>query len=82
MDCGRYRYQFVRPGSIELMIRFVRILLGIFVAATAVGLARRALGLEGVAGILGDAVFIAIALLLASLSDREFFYGPLPKRHR
>jgi hypothetical protein len=64
------------------MIRFVRIALAIVVAGAAVGLAQRELGLQGVAWGLGDAVSIAIALLLASLADRERFYGPSPKRHR
>jgi len=63
------------------MIRFVRICLGIFVAAAVVAMAQRALGLEGFAGLPGEALFTAIALLLASLSDREFFYGT-PPRHR
>jgi hypothetical protein len=41
-----------------------------------------ALGLEGFAGVPGEASFTAIALLLASLSDREFFYGTPPKHRR
>jgi hypothetical protein len=56
------------------MTRFVRIAVGFVVAAAIVGWVQRALGLEDIAGDLGDAVFIAIALLLASLSDREFFW--------
>lgn len=64
------------------MIRFVRIALGIVAASVVVGLARQALELQHFAGIFGDAVFIGIALLLASLSDRESFYGTPPKRQR
>lgn len=64
------------------MIRFVRISLGIVAASVVVGLARQALELQHFAGIFGDAVFIGIALLLASLSDRESFYGTPPKPHR
>jgi len=64
------------------MIRFVRIGFAIIAAAAVVGWTGRALGLEDVAGVLGDAIFIAIALLRASLSDREFFYGTPPERHR
>jgi hypothetical protein len=55
-------------------------MLGIVAAAAIVGWTQRALGLENVAGALGEAIFTAIALLLASLSDREFFYGTSPKR--
>ena len=55
------------------MIRFVRIPLGFLAAAAAVGWVQRALDLQDFAGGLGDATFIAIALLLASLADREFF---------
>jgi hypothetical protein len=69
-----------RPATIHLMIRFVRIMLGIVAAAAIVGWTQRALGLENVAGALGEAIFTAIALLVASLSDREFFYGTSPKR--
>lgn len=61
------------------MIRFVRIALGIVAASAIVGLTRQALDLQHFAGIFGDAVFIVIALLLASLSDRQFFYG-MPSR--
>jgi hypothetical protein len=64
------------------MIRFVRIIFGIVAAAAAVAWAQRALGLEGFAGLPGEAFFTAIALLLASLSDREFFYGTPPKHRR
>ena len=64
------------------MIRFVRIALGIVAASAAVGLARQTLDLQHFAGIFGDAIFIGIALLLASLSDREFFYGVPPKPYR
>lgn len=63
------------------MIRFVRIFFGIAAAAAIVALAQRALGLEGFAGAPGEAFFTAIALLLASLADREFFYGK-PTKHR
>ena len=64
------------------MIRFVRIVVGFIAAAMVVGWAQRALGLEDVGGVLSDAIFIAIALPLAGLSDREFFYGTPPKRQR
>jgi hypothetical protein len=64
------------------MIRFVRIALAIIVAAAAVGFVQRELGLQGFAWGLGDVVSITIAMLLASLADREGFYGPRPKRHR
>jgi hypothetical protein len=64
------------------MIRFVRTALAIVAAGVAVGLAQRELGLQGIAWGLGDGVSIAIALLLASLADRERFYGIPPKRHR
>jgi hypothetical protein len=64
------------------MIRFVRIALGIVAASVVVGLVRQALDLQHVAGIFGDAVFIGIGLLLASLSDREFFYGMPSKPYR
>lgn len=64
------------------MIRFVRIVVGFVAAAALVAWFQRTLGLEDVAGVLGDAVFITIAMLLASLSDREFFYGTPPERHR
>lgn len=57
------------------MIRFVRISLGFVAAAAVVGWLQRALDLQDVAGGLGDAAFMAIALLLASLSDREFFWN-------
>ena len=57
------------------MIRFVRIALGFIAAAAAVGWVQRALDLQDFAGGLGDAAFIAIALLLASLADREFFWN-------
>ena len=57
------------------MIRFVRIALGFVASAAVVGWAQRALDLQDFAGIFGDAVFIGIALLLASLSDREFFWN-------
>jgi len=57
------------------MIRFVRIVFGFVASAAVVGWAERALGLQDFAGIFGDAVFIGIALLLASLSDREFFWS-------
>jgi hypothetical protein len=56
------------------MIRFVRIALGFVASAAVVGWVQRALDLQDVAGGLGDAAFIAIALLLASLADREFFW--------
>lgn len=69
-------------GTIWLMIRFVRIGLAIIAAAAVVGFAQRELGLQDFAWGLGDGVSIAIALLLASLSDREFFYGTPPKRPR
>ena len=64
------------------MIRFVRIALGIVAASMVVGLARQALDLQHFAGVFGDAVFIGIGLLLASLSDREFFYGMPSKPYR
>jgi len=64
------------------MIRFVRIALAIVAAAAAVGFVQRELGLQGIAWGLGDAVSIAIALLLASLADRELFYGRPRKRQR
>jgi hypothetical protein len=64
------------------MIRFVRIAMAIVAAAAVTGFAQRELGLQGVAWGLGDAVSIGIALLLASLADRELFYGTPPKRHR
>jgi hypothetical protein len=64
------------------MIRFVRIGLAIVAAAAAVGFVQRELGLQGFAWGLGDAVSIAIALLLASLADREHFYGTSAKRQR
>lgn len=54
------------------MIRFVRIFFGILAPAAIVAWAQRALGLEGFAGVPGEAFFTAIALLLGSLSDREF----------
>jgi hypothetical protein len=57
------------------MIRFVRISVGFVASAAAVGWAQRALGLEDFGGIFGNAVFLAIGLLLASLSDREFFWN-------
>jgi len=57
------------------MIRFVRIILGFVAAAAIVGWAQRALDLQDFAGGLGDAAFIAIGLLLASLADREFFWN-------
>jgi hypothetical protein len=57
------------------MIRFVRIVLGFVASAAVVGWVERALGLQDFAGIFGDAVFIGVALLLASLSDREFFWS-------
>jgi len=56
------------------MIRFVRITVGFVAAAAVVGWIQQALGLQDVAGVLGEAAFMAIALLLASLSDREFFW--------
>lgn len=62
------------------MIRFVRIVVGFGAVSIIVGWTRQALGLEDVAGIVGDAIFLAIALPLAGLSDREFFYGTSPKR--
>jgi len=64
------------------MIRFVRIGLAIVAAAAAVGFVQRELGLQGFAWGLGDVISIAIAMLLASLADREHFYGTPPKRHR
>jgi hypothetical protein len=64
------------------MIRFVRIGSAIIAAAAAVGFAQRELGLQDFAWGLGDAVSIAVGLLLASLADREFFYGTPPKRQR
>jgi hypothetical protein len=57
------------------MIRVVRIAFGFIAAAAGVGWVQRALDLQDVAGGLGDAAFIAIALLLASLADREFFWN-------
>jgi hypothetical protein len=57
------------------MIRFVRIALGFIASAALVGWVQRALDLQDVAGGLGDAVFIGVALLLASFSDREFFWN-------
>jgi hypothetical protein len=57
------------------MIRFVRIALGFIAAAAAVGWVQRALDLQDFAGSVGDAAFIAIGLLLASLADREFFWN-------
>lgn len=64
------------------MIRFVRIALAVVVAGVTVSFASRELGLQDFAWGLGEAVTIAIALLLASLADRERFYGTQPKRHR
>ena len=64
------------------MIRFVRITVGVVAASAVVGLARQALDLQHFAGIFGDAVFIGIALLLASLSDRESFYGISSRPYR
>jgi hypothetical protein len=64
------------------MIRFVCIFFGIVAAAAIVAWTQRALGLEGFAGAPREAFFTAIALLLASLSDREFFYGTPSKRRR
>lgn len=57
------------------MIRVVRIAFGFIAAAAIVDWVQRALDLQDVAGGLGDAAFIAIALLLASLADREFFWS-------
>jgi hypothetical protein len=57
------------------MIRFVRIAIGFVAAAAVVGWVQRALGLQDFAGVFGDAIFIGIALLLASFSDREFFWN-------
>lgn len=56
------------------MIRFVRIGIGFVVSAALVGWVQRVLGLQDFAGIFGNAVFLTIGLLLASLSDREFFW--------
>ncbi|HWA55516.1 MAG TPA: hypothetical protein VG816_15205 [Solirubrobacterales bacterium] len=64
------------------MIRFVRIGLAVLASVVVVGLVQRELGLQGFAWGLGDVVSITIAMLLASLADREAFYGPRPKRHR
>ncbi len=64
------------------MIRFVRIALAIVAAGAAAGFVLRQLGLQGIAGTLGEAVAIAIALPLVSLVDREWFYGTPPKHHR
>jgi hypothetical protein len=64
------------------MIRFVRIGIAMILAAALVGQLQRVLGLHDVAWGLGDAASIAVALLLASLADRELFYGAPPKRHR
>jgi len=64
------------------MRRFVRIAVGFVAAAAVVGWIQRALGIQDVAGALGDAFFITIGMLLASLADREFFYGTPPKRQR
>lgn len=82
MDRHRDSYGSAHPATIDLMIRFVRILFGIVAAAAAVAWVQRALGLEGFAGAPGEAFFTAIALLLASLADREFFYGTPPKHRR
>jgi hypothetical protein len=57
------------------MRRFVRITFGFVASAAVVGWVQRALDLQDVAGGLGNAVFIGIALLLASLADREFFWN-------
>jgi hypothetical protein len=58
-----------------MMIRFVRIILGFVAAAAAVGWVQRALDLHDVAGGLGNAAFILVALLLGSLADRDFFWN-------
>ena len=57
------------------MIRFVRIGIGFVASAAVVGWVQRTLGLQDFAGIFGNAVFLAVGLLLASLSDREFFWN-------
>lgn len=57
------------------MIRFVRISAGFIASAAVVGWAQRALGLQDFAGVFGNAAFLAVGLLLASLSDREFFWN-------
>ena len=64
------------------MIRFVRIGLAVLASVVAVGFVQRELGLQGFAWGLGDVVSVAIAMLLAGLSDREHFYGTEPKRQR
>jgi len=64
------------------MIRFVRIVLAMVAATLVVGTVERLLGLQDFAWGLGNALSIAIALLLASLADRERFYGVPPKRQR
>lgn len=64
------------------MIRFVRITLAIVAAGVTGGFILRELGLQGIAGTLGEAVAVAVGLLLVSFVDREWFYAKPPERHR
>jgi hypothetical protein len=63
------------------MFRFVRVALATIASAVGVGLFQRWLDLQGFAWGLGDVAFLLIAMLLASLSDRELFWA-VPRRRR
>lgn len=64
-----------------LMLRFLRIALATVASAVGVGLFQRLLDLQGLAWGLGDVGFLLVAMLLASLSDRELFWA-IPPKHR
>jgi len=62
--------------------RFVRIATATVVAALAMGSIGRALDLDGFADEIASIFFIVATMFLASLSDRELFWGAEPKRRR
>jgi hypothetical protein len=65
------------------MLRFARIALVTVLVTIGVGLFEQALGLQGLAGGLGDIGFLTLTMILASFSDRELFWAIPPKhQHR
>ena len=64
------------------ILRFARITAAIVVASIVMGAINRAIGLDGLDGEIANLFFLVAAMLLASLSDRELFWGLPPKHER
>lgn len=84
---SRCRGQSRLPGSIDLMLRFARILVVAVIAGCGVVAVHAALdlgseflefGFEGIA----DFALLCAGILLVSLSDRELFWAVPPRHER